>query len=88
MDAPHHDIELREQFRRLIERSIFVDIDLDPRKYPEGRQLRVQPGNLIQLQQQTLCSQTVRYREPRRMVGQHHVRSAQPGSRPRHLLDR
>ena len=72
----------------LVEGAIAQDVDLDPGQDPERRQLVVQLRHFVELLLQALRGQPVGDRQPRRVVGEHHVLVAQLAGGLRHLADR
>ncbi len=82
MHARDHDVELVEQLGLLVERAVVEDVALDAGQDPKRRELLVQFGNDTQLIVQPLHRESVRHREPRRVVRQRDVTVRAAGQIP------
>lgn len=83
-----HHVQLVEQLRLLVERTVVEDVALDAREQPEGRPAFVEVRHHRQLLAQPLRRQAARDGQPGRVVGEHGPLVAEPLGRAAHLLDR
>ncbi len=87
VDAGDDHVEARQQLVRVVEAGVGPDLELGAVEDPEGRQLRVEPGDLGSLRVHAVRRQPSRDTQRRRVVREHDVLVADVARRASHRLD-